>query len=85
MKKKFMEPELVRIDLKITENIAASGDGTGDYERDYVAGFDHMLRVRQQMEGCIKLYVGTEVETRVPFQPDTFEIIAALSNGCFRL
>ena len=50
MKKKFIEPELVRIELKMTENIAASGPGEKYYPIVSSNNFENMFATKQSAD-----------------------------------
>lgn len=57
MKKKFIEPELVRIDLKMTENIAISDDGVRYYPIISPNNFENMFATKQGISGYCTRYV----------------------------
>lgn len=75
--KKFVEPELRRIELKLSENIASSDEK--DYEGSNVAG---TFRTRQKYIGCSEVVIKTLV-------PADYESIQAVNwetsgiKGCF--
>lgn len=57
MKKKFIEPELVRIDLKMTENIAASDDGGKYYPIISDNYFEAMFATKHSAAGYCTTFV----------------------------
>lgn len=59
MKKNFVEPELVRIDLKMTENIATS---QGDRYFRIQGGIFNSFATRQYVDMCSKFVAKTEIE-----------------------
>ena len=81
MKKKFVEPEIVRIDLKMTENIAAS-EGYGEEELIGLGSL-HVF-TRQYVQGCNVYYVGTEIKPSGHNYTDPNELVMQLAMGrCF--
>ena len=55
MKKKFVEPEIVRIEMKMTENIAQSDQ----YGEDFIGEGQFRVYTRQAVENCHDFYVNT--------------------------
>ena len=80
MKKKFVEPEMVRIELKMTENIA-------DSEQYDTSGYGELafsVYTRQYVDHCQKYYVQTEIEPYIHGYTDTNELVTKLAIGrCF--
>ena len=81
MKKKFVEPEIVRIDLKMTENIADSEQ----YGKDELIGLGALqVYTRQFVEGCNVFYVGTNIPPTGHGYADPNELVMQLAMGrCF--
>lgn len=81
MKKKFVEPEIVRIDLKMTENIA----GSEGYGEDELIGMGSLrVYTRQFVDGCNTFYVGTEIRPSSHPYTDPNELVMQLAMGrCF--
>ena len=84
MKKKFVEPEIVRIDVKMTENIAASVEG----DRNFYAGGGNtsiMLYARIYGSTCFKYMV--ESTYIIPVQDHIVhlnEALIAQANNCMK-
>ena len=57
MKKKFIEPELVRIELKMTENIAVSGPGEKYYPIVSSNNFEAMFATKHSAAGYCTTFV----------------------------
>lgn len=80
MKKKFVEPEMVRIELKMTENIA-------DSEQYDTSGYGELafpVYTRQFVDHCQKYYVLTEIEPYIHGITDTNELVKLIAGGrCF--
>lgn len=80
MKKKFVEPEIVRVDLKMTENIA-------DSEQYGTEGFGMLgfpVYTRQYVEQCHEYYVGTMIKPPGLEFPNTNELVMEIAKGgCF--
>lgn len=92
MKKKFLEPEIVRIDIKMTENIATSGAAPGEVVNDYAYGEVIMFIITAKINSkqCFEILVDSGQApnwTHNPgggFKVDTDETRIALANGCYR-
>ena len=67
MKKKFIEPELVRIDLNMTENIASSGAGEKYYPIISSNGFEAMFATKQSAAGYCTTFVADSSVSLVEF------------------
>lgn len=80
MKKKFIEPEIIRIDLKLSENIAASEQfGTSGYSE-----LSFSVYTRQYVENCQVYYVRTEIEPYNHSYTNTDQLVIAIAGGsCF--
>ena len=81
MKKIFTEPEIVRIDLKMTENIAESEQ----FGEDEIIGMGSLrVYTRQFVEGCNVYYVGTTISPSGHNYADPNELVMQLAMGrCF--
>ena len=81
MKKMFVEPEMVRIELNMFENIAQSEQYTLQYSE---IGFP--VYTKQYIENCHKIYVNTdpEVPTVGHGYTNTNLLVIAIAGGsCF--
>ena len=67
MKKNFIEPELVRIDLNMTENIAVSGTGELYYPINSSNGFEAMFATKQSAAGYCTTFVADSSVSLVEF------------------
>ncbi len=67
MKKKFIEPELVRIDLNMTENIASSGNGEKYYPIISSNGFEAMFATKQGATGYCTTFVADSSISLIEF------------------
>lgn len=63
--KKFVEPELRRIELKLTENIAASVE-------EYPGTFDNTYHTLQEVVDCNKVYFNTGIPTSTPLSKPVY-------------
>ena len=80
MKKKFVEPEIVRIDLNMTENIAESEQ----YGTEYFGLLNMYVKTRQSVVECQELYVNTEIKPSNHDYTDPNQLVIAIaSGGCF--
>ena len=80
MKKKFVEPEIIRIDLKMTENIADSEQ----YDIEYSGLLNMTVKTRQFIEQCHEYYVSTNIKPPGNIYEDPNDLAFDLAVGrCF--
>ena len=80
MKKKFVEPEIVRIDLNMTENIADSEQ----FDTEYSGLLNIRVKTRQFVEQCHEYYVSTTIKPPGNIYDDPNDLASALAMGrCF--
>ena len=80
MKKKFVEPEIVRIDLNMTENIADSEQ----YDTEYSGLLDMTVKTRQFVQQCHEYYVSTDIKPPGNIYEDPNDLAYELALGrCF--
>lgn len=78
MKKKFIEPELIRIDLRMAESIAAS-----EQYQEYQNGFLGVI-VKQYGDACYELYKDTNYPVvENPLITEKF-LLDLLNSQCFK-
>ena len=79
MKKKFVEPEIVRIDLNMTENIADS-----EQYSEGVGSLGFRVYTRQFVEQCHEYYVSTNIKPPGNIYEDPNDLASELALGrCF--
>ena len=79
MKKKFVEPEIVRIDLNMTENIADS-----EQYSEGVGSLGFRVYTRQFVDNCQVYYVQTSIPPLGHGYTNVNELVTAIAAGeCF--
>lgn len=87
MKKFFIEPEIVRIDLKMTENIADSSMPENPIPRDYEYGFRYYVTTSVGNDYmCYDYIFNPTYGYKAPPRPiPTQTAIDAVAMGCYRI